>query len=148
MGLLPPTTPETISGSRQAPVYLPPRQHCMDYVARFFDQVHCVYWFYSPEQFYPRLDRMLEDCGPSDSASWLCALYSIFAIGSMREGGGGPAPQDNEIQDPKASLDYLSMARDVSSRVVEEADLDSVAAFGILVRDPTLTSLEMRGWRG
>lgn len=109
---------------------MPPRQLCMDYVTRFFDQVHCTFWFYSAEQFYPSLDQTLEESGATASASWLCALYSIFAMGSMRSREG---PPESRPQDPKTPLDYLGMARDLSAMAIEEADLDSVVAFGIMV---------------
>ncbi|KAK1751473.1 fungal-specific transcription factor domain-containing protein [Echria macrotheca] len=135
-GLLPPTTPESPSTTspgivrqpRRAEMYLPPRAACMAYASRFFDQVHCIYWFFSGEQFYTRLDKTLEDRGTTDSSSWLCALYSIFAMGSMRpEGETGGLPPDE-----KTSLDYLSMARELSTGAADEADMDSIKAFGLL----------------
>lgn len=105
----------------------------MQYVSRFFDQIHCIYWFFSPEQFYPRLDQTLEDGGVSASASWLCILYSIFTIGSMREGDGDfPAP-GNSPQSFKTAPDYLATAKELSAQAIEEADIDTVKAFGLLV---------------
>ncbi|KAK0646755.1 fungal-specific transcription factor domain-containing protein [Cercophora newfieldiana] len=128
-GLLPPTTPESPrgggGGNRRGEMYLPSRQLCMAYASRFFDQIHCMYWFFSSEQFYTRLDQALEDRGTTASASWLCALYSVFAMGSIRPGGGDP-------QDSKTSLDYLSMARELSTGAADEADIDSIKAFGLL----------------
>ncbi|PKS06130.1 hypothetical protein jhhlp_007447 [Lomentospora prolificans] len=128
IGPLPPTTPDSGS-TRRTGVYLPPRQLCMQYVARFFDQIHCIYWFYSSEQFYARLDQTLEDRGVSATSSWLCALYSIFTIGSMRPSdiGASDGPEN-----AKAAPEYLAMARELSAAAAEEADLDSVKAFGIL----------------
>lgn len=82
----------------------------MDYVARFFDQVHCTFWFYSAEQFYPSLDDTLEESGAMASASCLCALYSIFAMGSMRSSEG---PPDDRLQDPKTPLDYLGITKNL-----------------------------------
>lgn len=130
---VPPTTPENAVESLRTPVYFPPRPLCMAYVARFFDQIHCTFWFYSAEQFYPLLDQTLEESGATASASWLCALYAIFAIGSMR---AEDAPPDGRLQDIKAPQDYLAMAREISATAIEEADLDSVVAFGLLVRLP------------
>lgn len=137
---VPPTTPETAAGSLRTGVYFPPRQLCMAHVARFFDQIHCTFWFYSAEQFYPTLEQTLEESGATASSSWLCSLYSIFAMGSMRSEGD---LLDNRHQDPKTSLDYLAMAREVSSAAIEEADLDSVVAFGLLVCDPLLRGSEI-----
>lgn len=100
----------------------------MDYVTKFFDQIHCTYWFYSSENFYSRLDRTLNDSGVTASSSWLCALYSIFTIGSMQPGDQAPGNPET-----KTSLEYLAMARDMSAAAAEEADMDSVKAFGLLV---------------
>jgi hypothetical protein len=134
-GLLPPSSPESTVRSRREEIDFPPRQLCMNYAARFFDQVHCIYWFYSSEQFYTRLDHTLEVCGTTASSSWLCALYSIFAIGSMRPGDdcGATRRPRNAPQDAKTSLDYLSMARDLSTAAADDADVDSIKAFGLLV---------------
>ncbi|KAK3323139.1 fungal-specific transcription factor domain-containing protein [Cercophora scortea] len=126
-GLLPPTTPEGTGGSCRGKMYLPPRALCMTYAARFFDQIHCIYWFYSSEQFYTRLDHTLEDGGTTASASWLCALYAILAMGSTR-----PASTREAWVDAKTSLEYLAMARDLSIAATDEADIDSIKAFGLL----------------
>ncbi|EAA61190.1 hypothetical protein AN7061.2 [Aspergillus nidulans FGSC A4] len=132
-GLLPPRTPESLTGSaRGAGVYLPPAAMAMRYAGFFFQEVHCLYWFYSLEQFYGALEETLEDHGAKASASWLCSLYSIFAIGSM-------AP-DNQIAragkdaegDDKRAADYLALAKDLVPEVSEEADTESVKAFGLL----------------
>ncbi|KAK3688886.1 fungal-specific transcription factor domain-containing protein [Podospora appendiculata] len=126
-GLLPPTTPEGTGGSCRGKIYLPPRALCMTYAARFFDQIHCIYWFYSSEQFYTRLDHTLEDRGTTASASWLCALYAILAMGSTR-----PVGAAGVAVDAKTSLEYLAMARDLSIAATDEADIDSIKAFGLL----------------
>jgi len=132
-GLLPPTTPESPNGAnRRGEMYFPPRQLCMAYASRFFDQVHCMYWFFSSEQFYTRLDQALEDRGTTASSSWLCALYSVFAMGSMRPSDG--ASNGIALQDTKTALEYLSMARELSTSAADEADIDSIKAFGLLVR--------------
>ncbi|KAK2781492.1 hypothetical protein FQN52_001602 [Onygenales sp. PD_12] len=127
-GLLPPTSPESPISTRRGEMYLPSRQVCMHYVAKFFDDIHCMYWFYSPEQFYTLLDQTLEDMGTSCSSSWLCSLYSIFALGSMR-----PTHQVVEFEDPtKQAIDYLAMAKEQSVGAADEADIESVKAFGLL----------------
>lgn len=102
----------------------------MQYVSRFFDQIHCIYWFYSAEQFYTRMDHTIESKGTMASSSWLCALYCIFALGSMRAADANPlSPLE---QDTKTSLDYLTLAKDLSTAAADEADVDSIKAFGLL----------------
>ncbi|KAK0637354.1 fungal-specific transcription factor domain-containing protein [Bombardia bombarda] len=116
IGLLPPTTPENDNSKRSGggcpgnrnnnilrdePMYMPLRQLRMAYAARFFDQIHCL------------------------SSSWLCAMYSVFAMGSTR-------PRDEVSADTKTSLDYLSMAQELSTAAADEADMDSIKAFGLL----------------
>ncbi|RFU27192.1 hypothetical protein B7463_g9148, partial [Scytalidium lignicola] len=130
-GLLPPATPESAIANH-VERYFPCRQLCMRYVERFFNQIHCLYWFYPPEQFYTALDHTLEDRGTTASYSWLCSLYSIFALGSM-------APRDQMVDlnsttpwDNKYATDYLAMAKDLSLRAGDEADIESVRAFALL----------------
>ncbi|EER29323.1 Fungal specific transcription factor, putative [Coccidioides posadasii C735 delta SOWgp] len=131
-GLLPPTTPESPMSTRRGEIYLPPRQLCMRYVGYFFEEVHCLYWFYSPEQFYSLLDQTLEDRGTRASSSWLCSLYSIFAIGSMVPSNqiihSGSAVEHAGKQAP----DYLTLAKELSAGAADEADIESVKAFGLL----------------
>lgn len=105
----------------------------MDYVGRFFEQVYCTYWFYSAEDFYPRLERTMEEGGASASASWLCSIYSVFAIGSMRPMDQGAEAVGSRPTDSKTPTDYLALARELSAGACDEADLDSVKAFGLLV---------------
>ncbi|KAB5511523.1 fungal-specific transcription factor domain-containing protein [Coniochaeta sp. 2T2.1] len=126
-GLLPPTSPEDTINRRPEDTYLPPRQMCMAYVARFFDQIHCIYWLYSTEQFYTRLDETYGNSGTTASSSWLCALYSIFAMGSMHPAGVNDGPHDS-----KTSLDYLTMARELLPTVANEAGVDSIKAYALL----------------
>ncbi|RQM07415.1 hypothetical protein DH86_00003209 [Scytalidium sp. 3C] len=94
--------------------------------------IHCLYWFYSPEQFYTALDQTLEDRGSSSTFSWLCSLYSIFALGSMAPSNQPVDPNSNMPQDGKTAIDYLAMAKDLSLRVADEADIESVKAFALL----------------
>jgi aldehyde dehydrogenase (NAD+) len=131
-GLLPPPNPEGTTGNRRPPMYLPPRDLCMDYVARFFDQIHCIYWFYSSEQFYSRLDETYEMHGTTSSSSWLCALYSIFAMGSMRPRDSGALREG--LVESKSPLEYCSMARQLLATAADEAGVDSIKAFALLVR--------------
>ncbi|KAL2861189.1 Zn(II)2Cys6 transcription factor [Aspergillus lucknowensis] len=133
-GLLPPKTPESLGGSsRGAGVYLPPATMAMRYAGYFFQEVHCLYWFYSLEQFYGALEETLEDHGAKASASWLCSLYSIFAIGSMApENQVARAGKEAEEGDKKRAPEYLALAKDLVPEVSEEADTESVKAFGLL----------------
>ncbi len=136
-GLLPPTSPESPDGRRRAEPYLPPRQLCMTYVARFFDQIHCIYWFYSAEQFHSRLHNTYDTSGTMASSSWLCSLYSIFAMGSMSPVPSPPGGRGrNAVQDSKTALDYLALAKSLSAEAADEADVDSIKAFGLLVSSP------------
>jgi len=130
-GLLPPATPEGAVSVRQEDIYLPCRQLCMRYVGRFFNQLHCMYWFYSSEQFYTTLDHTLEDGGATASSSWLCSLYSIFALGSMRP--SDQEPSRSIPQDIKQSADYLALAKNLAAAAADEANLESIKAFGLLV---------------
>ncbi|KAK3380619.1 hypothetical protein B0T24DRAFT_717964 [Lasiosphaeria ovina] len=72
-GLLPPTTPDDGSSTT-----MPGGAHAQEQQPNL---VHCLYWFFSAEQFYSRLDGVLDDAGTAASASWLRALYSVFAMG-------------------------------------------------------------------
>ena len=141
MGPLPSPTPENRAVIRRAVVYIPPRQLCMDMATRFFEQIHCTYWFYSSGEFYRSLDKTIEDGGASASSSWLCALYCIFTMGSMRPENDGSVAWDDHTQKGKTSLEYLSMAKEMSAAAAEEADLDSVRALALLVGIPFLSSL-------
>ncbi|KAJ5818013.1 hypothetical protein N7474_003604 [Penicillium riverlandense] len=131
-GLLPPKTPESFSSACRREVYLPPRDLCMRYAEHFFQEIHCLYWFYSLEQFYSLLDQTLEDRGIGMSASWLCSLYSIFAIGSMT-----PVNQETQTGSGaegivRQAADYLALAKELSPEVSDEADVESVKASGLL----------------
>lgn len=128
--MLPPATPEspvTTHVKNISEIHLPPRDIAMRYITVFFEQVHCIYWVYSPEQFYSQLDKTLEDSGTSSSPSWLCSLYSIFAIASV-------LPTDPPSQpDHLSSSYYLSMAKMLSIQVCEIADVESLRAMVLLV---------------
>jgi DNA-binding XRE family transcriptional regulator len=136
-GTLLPTSPDSLESMMAMEdirgVYLPSLDLCMKYSARFFDEIHCTYWFYSPEQYYILLDKTIEDRGAGCSPSWLCCLYSIFAICSAQPCSLG------QSLDAKSSTDYLSMARSLVPRVYDEADVESVKALAILVSAVYLT---------
>jgi len=74
------------------------------------------------------------------SASWLCSLYSIFALGSAgtsEEGAVASAYLARDSgslvsSDPRSSKDYLALAKSLVPRVCDEADVDSVQALSVL----------------
>ncbi len=136
---LPPATPETASSEpsptvdgRGDRIYLPPRDVCQRYAMRFFDEIQSIYWFYSPEQFYTLVDRTYTDrdrgCN-TFSSSWLCSLYSVFAICSAAE-ERGIMGRGND--DEKSSNDYLVLAKSMGLQVCDEADTDAVRALSLM----------------
>lgn len=141
---LPPATPESsigvnpgsdaCSGSacHHQPIYLPPLEHASACVQRYFDEVHCLYWLFSTEQFHERVHETYLTGGVLASASWLCCLYCVYAIGSA---GGAAAThgQQQQQQQLKTSTEYLVMAKALVPQVVDEADVDSVRALSLLV---------------
>lgn len=125
---LPPTTPESTPGSvPHTEIQLPPRELCFQYVSRYFDEVHCLYWLYSSEQFHTRLEHTYSYRMPA-TASWICSLYAIFAMGSLN------STNASHSINGKSSSEWLAMAKGLVSRVCDEADLDSVRALILLVR--------------
>jgi hypothetical protein len=123
--------------------YLPPRDYCAYYIARFFEEVHCVYWFFPAEQFHARLDETYADGGLTSNCSWLCTLYSIFALGSASESSnsllfGEVVSEDSQKSpDTKTPRDYLMLAKALVPQIHEEADVDSIRGLAILVCDST-----------
>ena len=119
--------------------YLPPRDYCAYYVARFFEEVHCIYWFFPAEQFHARLDETYRDCGMTSNCSWLCALYSIFALGAASETSNSAlfgelvSEESQQSPDPKTARDYLVLAKALVPLVHEEAVIDSIRGLAILV---------------
>jgi hypothetical protein len=125
---LPPATPESTPGSVPCgEIHLPSRNLCFRYVSRYFDEVHCLYWLYSSEQFHTRLEHTYANHAPS-SASWICSLYSIIAMGSLN------VSESSTSIDGRNSGEWLALAKGLVSRVCDEADLDSVRALILLVR--------------
>lgn len=95
--------------------------------ARFFEQVHCLYWIYSAESFYTRLESTYSGDSGQQTASWHCSLDSIVALCGSCE----PSPH-GQVNGQRAH-DSLEMAKSLVSRVCDEADLDSVRALIVLV---------------
>ncbi|KAL1649611.1 hypothetical protein SLS58_001668 [Diplodia intermedia] len=150
---LPPATPESsvggggssvdsyCSGSSQQQqpqqVFLPPLEHASASVQRYFDEVHCLYWLFSTEQFHERVHETYMTGGVFAGASWLCCLYSIFAIGSagddrVEEVVAGPERKTKKMMKKKSSAEYLVLAKALVPQVIDEADVDSVRALSLL----------------
>ena len=141
---LPPPTPESSSILSETlsttGVVLPLRADCARYVAKFFDEIHCLHWFFSTEQFYDKLENTYTTNGREASSSWLCSLYSMFALGSAGLWNGDiTSSADNSRDDAYSfsshattSADYLALAKSLVPRVCDEADLDSVRGLSIL----------------
>lgn len=123
---LPPQTPESSVGvGLPDQVYLPSRERASIYIQRFFEEVHCLFWLFSTEQFHARLHETYQDGGATASASWLCSLYSIFALGAV---GLEPRPGEGN-----SSAEYLVLAKALVPQVCDEADVDSIRALCLLV---------------
>ncbi|KAJ5781046.1 hypothetical protein N7457_006206 [Penicillium paradoxum] len=131
-GLLPPTTPESVTSQSRAEHYLPSYRLSMEYTSRFFAQAHSMHCFYSPEQFYALLDHTLEHKGRNASPSWLCSLYSIFAIGSIRPTDALRSTGKGFLDDAMGPSGYLALAKELVPRAADDADIESVRAFALL----------------
>jgi aldehyde dehydrogenase (NAD+) len=109
--------PQTPSSPRDLPnidlPYLPPREHCDYYIARYFEEVHCLYWLYPTEQFHARLEETYLNYHTISSRSWLCSLYSICALGAA----GG-----DQVNDPVFAEMITGGARGSTGRLVHSTD--------------------------
>lgn len=148
----PPSASEAKNSSQRLPSsspYLPPRQYCDYYVTRFFQDVHCVYWLFPIDQFFNRLDETYRKNNAS-SMSWLCCLYSIFALSAASSSGRlwdkAILGKANKATDTKSSLDYLALAKDLVPLMYEEADVDTIRALAILTLALQSTGLLLASW--
>ena len=123
---MPPATPESSSGSVIGTnVHLPPREICFEYISRYNQALHCLFEIFSLEQFHTRVEDTY--AGQAHiSASWLCSLYCIFALGRQAMGS------EDLYSDATVSVDYLIMAKALLARVCDEADMDSIRALILL----------------
>ncbi|KAF4443391.1 hypothetical protein F53441_11440 [Fusarium austroafricanum] len=94
---------------------------------RFFEQVNCLYWIYSSENFYTRLESTYSGNSEHLSASWLCSLHSIVALCVSSHGQA-----TNGLINGQRAHDSLEMAKSLVPRVCDEADLDSLRALIVL----------------
>ncbi|EUC33930.1 hypothetical protein COCCADRAFT_36289 [Bipolaris zeicola 26-R-13] len=138
VGAYPPTlpvaSPSTDSGAEES-YYLPSRHLCDIYISRFLEDVHCTYWLYPVEALLRRVDSTYSESAESSSSSWMCSLYTIFAIGAANyvgNNGNSPPPDWPAAMDVKTSEDYLALAKQLIPVVYDEADLDSIRAMAIM----------------
>lgn len=134
---LPAPSPSTDSGVEE-PLYLPARGLCDVYVSRFLEDVHSTYWLFPVEDLLRRIGDTYLESAPSSSSSWMCTLYCIFAIGAANYSGtnGNSVPRDwPAAQDQKTSEDYIALAKQLIPTVYDEADVDSIRAMAIMVRN-------------
>lgn len=116
--------------------YLPPRESCDYYISRFLEDVHCTYWFYSIETFLNRVDNTYSESTTAITSSWMCSLYSIFAIGAANydeQDHQSPSTSNSHFPaDEKTSTDYIALAKQLIPTVYDEADIDSIRALAIM----------------
>jgi len=137
---LPPETPEsssalglTAAGGLQQ-VYLPRRDLCNRSVARFFNEIHCIYWFFSAERFYMHLDRIYSGDSSATTPSMLCSLYCILALTCESEAAaheGMPTESYTSASTSTASK-YLSLAKALVPTLYDDADVDAIRALSLL----------------
>ena len=133
-----PTPSPSTDGIASADIfYLPPKRTCDYYVSRFLEDVHSTYWFYSIESFLHRVENTYSESSAAASSSWMCSMYSIFAIGAA-DSNLDPDQSSNYGEyasppDEKTSTDYLTLAKQLIPAVYDEAELDSIRALAIMV---------------
>ncbi|KAJ4029350.1 hypothetical protein NW758_013579 [Fusarium oxysporum] len=108
------------------PCQFPSQELLSACAARFFEQVHCLYWIYSAESFYTRLETTYSGDSGQLTASWLCSLHGIVALCASCE------PSANGLVNGQRAHDSLEMAKSLVTKVCDEADLDSIRALIVL----------------
>ncbi|KAF5700197.1 hypothetical protein FGLOB1_10920 [Fusarium globosum] len=115
-----------VASSPGNPCQFPSQDLLSACAARFFEQVHCLYWIYSAESFYTRLETTYSGDNAQMTASWLCSLHGIVALCASCE------PSPNGLVNGQRAHDSLEMAKSLVTRVCDEADLDSIRALIVL----------------
>ncbi|KAM5515580.1 fungal specific transcription factor [Fusarium oxysporum f. sp. phaseoli] len=108
------------------PCQFPSQELLSACAARFFEQVHCLYWIYSAESFYTRLETTYSGDSGQLTASWLCSLHGIVALCASCE------PSANGLVNGQRAHDSLEMAKSLVTKVCDEADLDSIRTLIVL----------------
>lgn len=106
---------------------LPSQDVLLACAARYFEEVHSMYWLYSSEDFYSRLEVTYSNTTPQHTDSWLCSLHSIVALTATC------VPISNGNPDENLAHRSLEKAKMLTSKVCDEADLDSIRALMLLV---------------
>jgi hypothetical protein len=109
------------------PAKLPSKDVILAYSSRYFEEVHSMYWLFSSEDFYLRLENTYSGPESLRSNSWLCSLHSLVALCVS----GMPA--SDELSHSQLAYTSLESAKLYASRVTDEADLDSIRALVLLV---------------
>ncbi|KAI1010528.1 hypothetical protein LB503_004902 [Fusarium chuoi] len=73
-------------------------------------KVHCLYWIYSAESFYTRLETTYSGDNGQMTASWLCSLHGIVALCASCE------PSPNGLVNGQRAHDSLEMAKSLVTR--------------------------------
>ncbi|KAK7419278.1 hypothetical protein QQX98_003430 [Neonectria punicea] len=128
--IVPPPTPESSLGVKCTPrqINLPYRDLCNRCVARFFRDIHSVYWFFSAEQLYTTLDRIYAGDATAATPATLCSLYSILALTCESE-----TQKEWSSASMRPSVTYLTLAKGLVPTLYDDADIDSLRALCILV---------------
>jgi hypothetical protein len=135
-----PSLDEALASER---FYLPARELCDYYIAKFLADVHCTYWFYSIEPFLDRVENTYSESATSITSSWMCSLYSIFAISAANHDNQDiQSPSVRFPEEEKTSEDYIALAKLLIPTVYDEADIDSIRGLAIMVsKFPTHSSM-------
>ncbi|KAK7432161.1 hypothetical protein QQZ08_001106 [Neonectria magnoliae] len=128
--IVPPPTPESSLGVKCTPrqINLPYRDLCNRCVARFFRDIHSVYWFFSAEQLHSTLDRIYAGDATAASPATLCSLYSILALTCESE-----TQKEWSSASMRPSVTYLTLAKGLVPTLYDDADIDSLRALCILI---------------
>ncbi|KAJ5374859.1 hypothetical protein N7517_006865 [Penicillium concentricum] len=133
-----PETPDVIPGmvtvampvpsqvSVQDEIQLPSQEAVHQSAMRYFEEVHSIYWLYSSEKFYSKLEETYRMPHQKLTASWSCSLYSILAIAN----NGSPYPDGPQYN--ASPNEYLLCAKSLILSVCDEGSLDSVKAMILL----------------
>lgn len=113
------------------PSKLPRKDIILACSARYFKEVHSIYWLYSSEDFHTRLEATDFDSYAQQTNSWLCSLHSIVALGSLC------GSETEGVPDEQLAQSSLETAKLLTPKVCDEADLDSIRALILLVSNAT-----------
>ena len=109
------------------PPLLPSREAFLSCASRYFQEIHCLYWLYSTEEFYTRVEATYSDLDQIQSGSWSCSMYSIMALGALS------LPLADSTSPEELATNSLEEAKLLVSKVIDQADLDSIRALILLV---------------